>query len=76
MFRIGFFTNPWLLLGVVAMTLLQIGFTYLPFMNQVFETAPLKIRSWIVIIGVGLLVYGLAELEKSIRRWKEDKVLE
>ena len=76
MFKIGFFTNRWLLLGAVAMTLLQIGFTYLPFMNQVFKTAPLKLSSWIVITGVGFLVYGLTELEKSIRRWREDKVLE
>jgi cation-transporting ATPase F len=42
-FRIGFFTNPWLLVGLISVVVLQMGFTYLPVMNNIFETAPIDL---------------------------------
>ena len=75
-FKIGFFSNPSLIGGVIIMILLQLGMTYLPFMNIVFETEPLSLRAWIVIISSGFVLYGLVELDKSIKRWKEERILE
>ena len=40
MFRLGVFSNRWLVLGVAVMTLLQVLFTYSPAMNQLFGTRP------------------------------------
>jgi len=37
MFRIGVFSNPWVWAGIAAMALVQIAFTYLPFMNRPFS---------------------------------------
>ena len=34
----------------------HIGFTYLPFMNNVFETAPIGIPAWGSILVLGLIV--------------------
>jgi len=76
LFRIGFFSNPWLLVGVIIMILLQVGMTYLPFMNVVFGTQPLNLNTWIVIISAGFVLYGLVELDKAIKRWKEERVLD
>jgi hypothetical protein len=39
-FRIGFFTNPWVLVGSAVMVVLQLLFTYTPVMNRLFQTAP------------------------------------
>jgi len=50
--------------------------TYLPFMNIVFETEALGLRAWLVIVSSGFVLFGLVELDKSIKRWKEDRVLE
>ena len=58
------------------MILLQLGMTYLPFMNTVFETEPLSLRAWLVIISSGFVLFGLVELDKSIKRWKDDRILE
>ncbi|RLD20389.1 MAG: hypothetical protein DRI97_07010 [Bacteroidetes bacterium] len=58
------------------MILLQLGMTYLPFMNIVFETEALGLRAWLVIVSSGFVLFGLVELDKSIKRWKEDRVLE
>jgi len=76
LFRIGFFSNGWLIGGVIIMILLQVGMTYIPFMNIVFETRPLNLNAWIVIISAGFVLYGLVELDKSIKRWKEERILE
>ena len=76
LFRIGFFTNMWLILGVITMIMLQIAFTYAPFMNNLFNTAPISLRAWLMIIAVSSLLYGLVELEKAMKRWKEDRILE
>jgi Ca2+-transporting ATPase len=62
--------------GVIIMILLQLGMTYLPFMNLVFETEPLNLNAWIVIISAGFVLYGLVELDKAIKRWKEERILE
>ena len=56
--------------------IIVLSMTYLPFMNLVFETEALSLRAWIVIISSGFVLFGLVELDKSIKRWKEDGVLE
>ncbi len=76
LFKIGFFSNIWLIIGVIWMCGLQVLFTYMPMMNHLFDTAPIRINSWLVIIASGILLYGLVELEKAIRRWKEYGTLE
>jgi cation-transporting ATPase F len=64
-FKIGFFTNPWLIFGVLGMALLQIIYTYLPFMNQIFKSAPLGIKEWIIVISSSITIYFVVEIEKK-----------
>ncbi len=68
MFHIGVFSNRWVVAGVVVMVLLQLLFTYAPFMNNLFLTAPLALVDWVRVIGVGLLSYLIIELEKWLAR--------
>jgi cation-transporting ATPase F len=70
MFRVGVFSNRWMVAGVVAMALLQLLFTYAPFMNDLFLTAPTSLEDWTRVLGVSLLGYLVVELEKWIRRRK------
>lgn len=64
-FKIGIFTNRWLILGVLGMTLLQIIYTYLPFMNQIFRSAPLGIKEWIIVLSSSTIIYFVVEIEKK-----------
>ena len=51
------------------MALLQLAVTYLPFMNNIFGTTPLKAESWLAPILLGLVVFVVVEIEKfAIRR--------
>jgi Ca2+-transporting ATPase len=68
MFHIGLLTNPWMLLGVLAMASLQMVVTYVPLMNRLLETSPISAMSWMRILLVGLTVYLVVGFEKWVRR--------
>ncbi len=67
MFGLGVFKNPWLFVGVILMIVLQLLFTYLPVMQRVFGTADLGSTEWLLIVGVGVAIYGAVEIEKRYR---------
>jgi len=67
-FQLGFFSNKWLLFGVIAMILLQLFFTYSPLMNTLFHTAPLDLTEWSMILASALLIYLAVDIDK--RRYK------
>nr|HPQ81968.1 cation transporting ATPase C-terminal domain-containing protein [bacterium] len=68
MFRVGFFSNPWVLYGSAGMVALQIFFTYSPVMNRLFGSAPIGLGSWLAIFGFGLAAYLLVEGDKALIR--------
>jgi magnesium-transporting ATPase (P-type) len=68
MFRLGVFSNPWLLLGCGLMIALQLLFTYAPFMNRLFSSAPISGKDWIIVIGVSLALYSVIGTEKWLRQ--------
>jgi Ca2+-transporting ATPase len=63
-FKIGFFKNLWLWLGILAMVLLQILFTYAPFMQSVFSTDALGFGEWWRILAFSLISFVIVEFEK------------
>jgi magnesium-transporting ATPase (P-type) len=64
--RLGFWSNRWMWLGVLAMLLAQLAFTYLPVMNRLFHTAPVDAIWWLALSATGFLVYVLAEVKKLL----------
>ncbi len=67
MFKIGLFTNPWVLVGSGLMIILQLLFTYAPVMNKIFHSAPIGAYDWLLIVGIAIGVYAVIGLEKWIR---------
>jgi len=67
-FQIGLFSNPWAVGGAVLMTLIQLLFTYAPFMNKIFSSAPIPPYLWLDVLAVSLGAFIVIELEKWIRR--------
>ncbi|HEY0944103.1 MAG TPA: HAD-IC family P-type ATPase, partial [Opitutaceae bacterium] len=65
-FSLGMFSNLWILGGVAAMLAMQLLFTYAPFMQRLFHSAPISGRAWLEIVGVGLVVFVAVELKKWI----------
>lgn len=62
--RIGFFTNKPLLIGVLVQALGQLAITYLPVMNTLFGTAPIGGETWLRILLVAVLATVVVSLDK------------
>jgi magnesium-transporting ATPase (P-type) len=67
-FQLGFFSNPWAIGGAILMVLLQMVFTYAPFMNNLFGSASIPWWLWLDVLGVSLAAFVIIEIEKWIRR--------
>jgi cation-transporting P-type ATPase F len=67
MFKLGVFSNWWVIGGVTAMILLQIVFTYMPWMNAIFSSEPIGMAAWMRVTAVGLVIYGVIGFEKWLR---------
>jgi len=65
---IGLWTNPTVYAGIAALLLLQLGFVYLPFMNEVFGSAPLALDAWLAAALVSAVVLPVISLEKRVRQ--------
>jgi magnesium-transporting ATPase (P-type) len=68
LWKLGFFSNKGVWLGAAVMLLVQLGLTYLPFMNWLFHTAPIGWGWWGVVSAAGLVVFVLAEAKKALVR--------
>ena len=62
------FTNPAAQVSVLILTLLQLGFVYLPFMNTWFGTTPLALEYWLPPLAIGAGVFLVIEAEKALLR--------
>ena len=60
----GFFTNKWLLVGVTVQAVGQAALTYLPFMNSLFQTAPIGWEAWLRIVVVAAAASVVVALHK------------
>jgi cation-transporting ATPase F len=67
-FQLGFFSNPWAIGGAILMVLTQMLFTYTPFMNRLFGSAPMGFALWLDVIAVSLAAFCIIEIEKWVRR--------
>ena len=66
-FQLGFFSNIWVFVGVAAMMLIQMVYTYVPVMNQLFHSTAIGLGSWARIMLAGAIVFLIVEVEKKLR---------
>jgi magnesium-transporting ATPase (P-type) len=64
----GITGNRYALLAVAVLLVLQLMFTYAPFAQRLFGTAPIGADEWLLIIAYAILVFLLVEGEKWLLR--------
>ncbi len=65
--RIGLFSNTWVLGGVAVQVVAQAAITYLPVMNQLFGTAPIPMDAWGRILLLALAASLVVAVDKRLR---------
>ncbi|KYH42131.1 MAG: ATPase [Candidatus Bathyarchaeota archaeon B63] len=71
-FRLSWTSNKFLLVSVVISILGTVALLYIPFLQVMFETVPLKIQHWLLVAPIatsGLLLMPEFLYEKKILRW-------
>ena len=65
--RSGWFSNRWVWIGIGVMLGAQALFNYLPLMNRLFHTAPVRAETWLHVTLAGFAIFLVVELEKWVR---------
>lgn len=64
--KVGAFTNLWLLSVVVLSIFIQISLHYIPLIHDLFNLTPLTLKDLAIAIGMGLVTVSLVEIKKII----------
>ncbi len=72
-FRLGFFSNPSIWLGIAVEWTLILSIMYIPPLQKVFGTAPLATWQWLVLIICPPLILVADEIRKSIAARNTDR---
>jgi Ca2+-transporting ATPase len=63
---IGVFSNPWMFYAVGSSLILLLAVIYLPFLQPIFNTEPLSITHWEIILPLLLIPSVVAEISKWV----------
>jgi Ca2+-transporting ATPase len=74
LFKLGFLSNKWMLRAIALSVALTLAVIYVPFLNEPFNTVPLSLAQWEVIIPLILLPAIVAEISKYFVRRSEHRV--
>lgn len=71
-FKIGFFSNKYMVGGTLVSFLLLLVVLYIPYLRTVFNTTYLTFYDWDVLVGFGLIPFIAAEVSKVFLRKKRN----
>ena len=67
-FKRGLFSNRYINAGWVIELLILVAIIYVPFLNGIFNTAPISVLEWLYLICIPFIVFGLEEARKLLLR--------
>lgn len=68
LWRIGVFTNRWIVIGVAVQVAGQLAMTYLPVMTRLLQTAPIGPAAWLRILILALVASLVVAIDKRLTR--------
>jgi Ca2+-transporting ATPase len=65
-FKLGLFTNRFLIYSVIGAVFMQVIIIIIPVFNDIFKVTQLNVEEWLITIIASLLIIPLVELHKRI----------
>jgi Ca2+-transporting ATPase len=65
-FRLGFMSNPYVMIGIGVSLMLQVMVIHVPILQRIFETTSLSLRDWTLVIGVSSSIWIVEEIRKAL----------
>jgi len=76
-FKIGFFSNPWVIWGIIFETLVTLTLLYVPPLQRFFGMAPLGLKEWAFVAAFPLILFFAEELRKLfVRRFERSRYIQ
>ncbi|MDP6346370.1 MAG: HAD-IC family P-type ATPase [Alphaproteobacteria bacterium] len=72
LFRLRFFSNPFLILAVPFAQAVHVGAMYTPGLRNVLDVAPISLAEWLVLLTIALSLLVVEEAHKAWLRWHEN----
>jgi len=66
LFRVGVFSNRYLVFGLVISFVLNISIVYVPLFQQLFEIVPLTLYDWLIVTLVSSTIFIAEEIRKAV----------
>jgi len=70
-FQVPFFSNPFLLWGVIAANVIHIIAMYTPFLQDLLNTSPVSAQGWVLCISLSLCLLVVENFYQRFRQWRE-----
>jgi ATPase, P-type (transporting), HAD superfamily, subfamily IC len=67
-FKVGLFINKRVVQGIIFEILLISAIIYVPFLQEIFQTAPIGIKEWLFLIVLPPIILCIEEARKAISR--------
>jgi Ca2+-transporting ATPase len=71
LFKVGFFTNRLVLVGIIVEIILLSLLSYTPFLHELFNTAPMGMADWAFVLAWTPVIFLADELRKAWLRRRE-----
>ncbi len=72
-FRTGLWSNPPLVAAGAFGVTMMAAISYVPLLQDVFHTAPLRLTDWLLLVAFGALLLAADEARKAWHRWSSSK---
>lgn len=74
-FKVGLFANPTLIAAICGSVILHCMICYVPMFESIFNTVPLNLYDWLLVLGISAPVVLLDEILKIISRARVERDL-
>jgi magnesium-transporting ATPase (P-type) len=65
-FKIGFFTNKLIIVGIIFELLFTVALVHIPFFQKVFNTTDIGLRDYAVLFGFMVIIFFVEEGRKYL----------
>lgn len=73
LFKIGLFSNMYLIGAIAISALLQIIVIVVPFLNEIFKVKQLNLEQWGIVLAASLAIIPIVELAKAVHNMRVKK---
>ena len=70
-FSVGLFSNRRVLIGIIAELAIYCALMFIPFLQPIFNTAPIPWQGWLLLVCVPFIPFVLEEIRKALLRKRQ-----